>query len=65
MLGDIFGFAQNHEKATYGLGYKLTKTRSTDNSVLNKAITTNNAKIKEKGIEWYEPDYTPSTPQQA
>ena len=35
-LKDIFGFAENQEKGTYGLGYKLTLTRNTDNAVLNK-----------------------------
>ena len=28
MLKDIFGFAEHHEKVTYGLGYKLTLTRN-------------------------------------
>ena len=36
MLKDIFGFAEHREKATYGLGYKLTLTRNTDNAVLKK-----------------------------
>ena len=27
MLRDIFGFAEHQQKATYGLGYKLTLTR--------------------------------------
>ena len=33
---DIFGFAEHLEKATFGLGYKLTLTRNNDNCVLNK-----------------------------
>ena len=32
MLKDVFGFSEHQEKATYGLGYKLTLTRNTDNS---------------------------------
>ena len=32
-LKDIFHFAEHHEEATYRLGYKLTLTRNTDNSV--------------------------------
>ena len=28
----IFGFAEHQEKATYGLGYKLTLTKNTDNA---------------------------------
>ena len=30
MLKDVFGFAECQEKATYGLGYKLTLTRNKD-----------------------------------
>ena len=30
-LKDVFGFAEYQEKAIYGLGYKLTLTRSSDN----------------------------------
>ena len=64
-LKDIFGFAEYQEKATYGLGYKLTFTRNTDNAVLKKANATNNAKIKTNAIEWYVPHYTPSMQQQS
>ena len=32
-LKDIFGYAEHQEKATCGLGYKLTLTQNTDNSV--------------------------------
>ena len=35
-LKDIFGFAEHQDKGTYGLGYKLTLTRNTNNAVLNK-----------------------------
>ena len=35
-LKDVFGFAKYQEKATYGLGYKLTLTQNDDNAVLNK-----------------------------
>ena len=64
-LKDVFGFAEYQEKATYGLGYKLTWTRNTDNAILNKANATNNAKIKITAIEWYVPHYTPSMQQQS
>ena len=37
MLKDIFGFAEHQEKATYGLGYKLTLTRNKDEAVIDKA----------------------------
>ena len=65
MHRDIFGFVEHQEKATYGLGYKLTLTRNSDNCVFNKANATNNAKVKVYGFEWYVSHYTPSIPQQA
>ena len=59
-LKDIFGFAEHQEKGTYGLGYKLTLTRNTDNAVLNKAAATNNAKVKINRLDWYVPHYSPN-----
>ena len=64
-LKDVFGFAEYQEKATYGLGYKLTLTRDSDDSVLNKGNAINNAKFKIIAIEWYVPHYTPSMQQQS
>ena len=63
-LKDVFGFAEHQEKATYGLGYKLTLTRNNDNAVLNKANATPDGKVKINAIEWYVPHYTPSMSQQ-
>ena len=64
-LKDVFGFAEYQETGTYGLGYKLTLTRNTDNAVLNKANGINNGKIKINVIEWYASHYTPSMQQQS
>ena len=36
MLKDVFGFAEHQEKATFGLGYKLTLTRNKDEAVIDK-----------------------------
>ena len=63
-LKGVFGFAEYQEKGTYGLGYKLTLTRNTDNAVL-KANTINLGKIKINALEWYVPHYTPSMQQQS
>ena len=63
-LKDIFGFAEYQEKGTYGLGYKLTLTRNSDNAVLNKDNAVNNAKIKINALEWYVPHYISSIDQQ-
>ena len=54
-LKDVFGFAEYQEKATSGLGYKLTMTRNSDNAVLNKGNAINNAKTKINAVEWYVP----------
>ena len=59
-LKDVFGFAEYQETGTFGLSYRLTLTRSTDNAFLNKNDATNNAKIKINGIEWYVSHYVPS-----
>ena len=64
-LKDVFCFAEYQEKVTYGLGYKLTLTRNTDNAVLNKDNAINNGKIRINAIEWYVPHYTPSMQQQS
>ena len=64
-LKDVCRFAEHQEKATYGLGYKLTLTRNSDNSVLNKTDATNLGKVKINAIEWYVPHYTASMSQQA
>ena len=64
-LKDVFGFAEYQEKGTYGLGYKLSLTRNTDNAVLNKGNAINNGKIKINAIEWYVPHYTCSAEEQS
>ena len=64
MLRDIFGFAEHQEKATYGLGYKLTLTRNKDDAVIDKAAGIADARIKIDHIQWYVPYYTPSIQQQ-
>ena len=63
-LKDIFGFAEHQEKATCGLGYKLTLTRNSDNAVLNKTNATAIGKIKINSIEWYVPHFTASPREQ-
>ena len=52
MLKNIFGFAEHQEKATFGLGYKLTLTRHNVFLVLNKDNAINIGKIKINAIEW-------------
>ena len=64
-LKDIFGFAEYQDKGTYGMRYKLTLTRNTDNAVLNKDNAINLGRIKINGIEWYVPHYTPSMQQKS
>ena len=64
LLKDVFGFAECQEKATYGLGYKLTLTRNKDDGVIDKANGIADARIKIDHIHWYVPHYTPSITQQ-
>ena len=65
MLKDVFGFAEGQDKATYGLGYKLTLTRNKDEAVIDKVADTAYARIKIDYIHWYVPHYIPSMSQQA
>ena len=65
MLKDVFGFAEHQEKATYGLGYKLTLTRNEDDAVIDKAGGIADARIRIDHIHWYVPHYTPSIQQQS
>ena len=64
MVTDVFGFAENQEKATYGRGYKLTLTRNKDDAVIDKAAGNVDARIKIDQIPWYAPHYPPSIQQQ-
>ena len=64
MLKDVFGLAEHQQKATYGLGYKLTLTRNKDEAVIDKANGIADARIRIDHIHWYVPHYTPSMQQQ-
>ena len=59
-LKDIFGFAENQEKGTYGLGYKLTLTRNNNNTVLNKINAVAVGRVKINTLDWYVPHYSPN-----
>ena len=65
MLKNFFGFIEGQEKATYGLGYKLTLTRNKDEAVKDKVASIADARIKIDHIHWYVPHYTHSMSQQA
>ena len=54
----------NKKKGTYGLGYKLTLTRNTDNAVLKKTNATAIGKLKINCLDWYVPYYTASLKEQ-
>ena len=59
-LKDIFSYAEYQEKGTYGLGYKLTLTRNTDNAVLNKDNIVVNGRVKINSLDWYVPHFSPN-----
>ena len=63
-LKDIFGLAEHQKKATYGLSYKLTLTRNSDNAVLNKTNATAIGKTEVNSIECYVPHYTANLKEQ-
>ena len=65
MLRDVFGFAEHQEKATYGLGYKVTLTRNKDEAVIEKVAGIADGRIKIDHIHWYVAHYTPSIQQQS
>ena len=64
MLKGVFAFAEHQQKATYGLGYKLTLKRNKDEGVIDKVAGIAEARIKIDHIHWYIPHYTPSMAQQ-
>ena len=64
MLKDVFGCAEHHEKAIFGLCYKLTLTWNKDNSLLKKFVALVDARIKIDHIHWYVPHHTLSIQQQ-
>ena len=65
MPKDVFGFAEGQEKATYGLGYKLTLKRNKDETVIDKVAGIADARIKIDHIHLYVAHYIPSMSQQA
>ena len=64
MLKDVFGFAENQEKPTYGLSYKLTPKRNKKEALLDKAPETADARNKVDHIPWYGLPYTASVSHQ-
>ena len=65
MLGDVFGFAEHQEKATYGIGSKLTLTIKKDEVVVDKVAGIADARIKIDLIHWYVALHTPSFQQKS
>ena len=60
MLKDVFGSAECQEKATYGLGYKLTLRRTNDDAVIDKVGGFADARKKFDHMPWFIPHFTPS-----
>ena len=63
-LKNVFGFAEDQEKATFGFGYDLTLTRNNDDTALQKAVDIADATIGIDHIHWYIPHCTSSIQQQ-
>ena len=64
MLKNVFGFAKNQEKATFGFGCELTLTRNNDDTALQKAVDIADARIVIDHILWYIPHCKSSIQQQ-
>ena len=68
-LEDVFSYEEHQEDATYGLGYKLTLQRLSDDQVLSHVAATNAANLALAGslfindISWFVPQYTPNISQ--
>ena len=62
-LKGVYGFPEQQETGTFGLCYRKTVIRNTDNLVFNKGNATNNVKIKINAIESYVPHCNPSLEQ--
>ena len=58
MLKDVFGFAEHHEKATYGLSCKLTLTKNKVTTVLDNTAGIADTRIGTDHIHWYAPHFT-------
>ena len=54
-LKDVFGFAEHHVKASYGVGYKISSTRKTDNAVLSEENATNIGRNKIIAVKRHVP----------
>ena len=63
-LKDVFEYAENHEKAIFGVGHKLTLTRNRNDAVLDKAAGIGDARVLIDLFHWYVPHYTPSLQKQ-
>ena len=64
MLEDVFGFIQCQEKASYGLGFILTLTKSKDQAVIDRAAGIADARTKIDHIHWYVLHFIQSLSQQ-
>ena len=60
----VFRFVEYQDKATFGLGYKLTRTRNEDATILDKTVGIADARIKYDHIYCDVPQKTPSNQQQ-
>ena len=70
-LKDVLGFVEHHDNCTFGLGYKLTLQRNSDNHVLSHPPQVDDegnlalaGRVIIDDISWYVPHYTPSVKNQ-
>ena len=63
LLKVVSDYGEYQEKATYGMGHKMT-LKTKDEAVLDKTVGIADARIKIDHIHWYVSHYTSSIPQQ-
>ena len=70
-MKDVFCFAENRDDCTFGLGYKLTLQRNSDNHVLSHPPQANDAanlasagRVFIEDLSWYVPHFTLSVKNQ-
>ena len=65
MFKDVFGYAEQQQKANYGLSYTLTLTRNKDDAVIDKTAGFTDGRMKIDHIHWFVPHYIPSIQQKS
>ena len=64
LIEDVFGFAENQVKATYGLGFEITMYRKIGSAILSRNAATPDSGATMHAINWFVSLCTPNENQQ-